>query len=94
MTKMGPSGRFTTVIGRLVAVALIVTSGLALPALTAPDTFAVESETSYGAIDLFVQEGSIVAPGQEATVRVTLRALEDDTASTALGRSPIRVHRL
>ncbi len=76
MTKMGPSGRFTTVMGRLVTATLIVTSGLALPALTSSDTFAVESESSNGAIDLFVQEGSIVAPGQEATVRVTLRALE------------------
>jgi hypothetical protein len=31
---------------------------------------------------------------EQTAVTVTLRALEDDAASTALGRSPIRVHRV
>lgn len=63
-------------IGRLLVSAVIATSGLALPLASPSPASAVESVNQSGSIDLFVQEGAIVQPGQQATVRVTLRALE------------------
>lgn len=55
---------------------LLVTVGLVAlaPGPAAPEAAAVESSSADGTIDLFVQEGSIVQPGQVITVRVTLRA--------------------
>ena len=55
---------------------LLVTSALGFTLLTAPAQAAAPASTSAGTLDLFVQEGSIVQPGQLVTVRVTIRAQE------------------
>lgn len=48
--------------------------GLTFPPNT--DASAAPASSSLGTIDLFVQEGSIAAPGQTKTIRVTIRAQE------------------
>ena len=55
---------------------LLVTSALGFTLLSAPAQAAAPASTSAGTLDLFVQEGSIVQPGQLVTVRVTIRAQE------------------
>ena len=55
---------------------LLVTSALGFTLLSAPAQAAAPASTSAGTLDLFVQEGSIVQPGQIVTVRVTIRAQE------------------
>ena len=55
---------------------LLVTSALGFTLLSAPAQAAAPASTSTGTLDLFVQEGSIVQPGQPVTVRVTIRAQE------------------
>lgn len=53
-------------------------AGFALfaPASLPSPAHATNTANESGAIDLFVQGGSVLAPGQTATVRVSLRALE------------------
>ena len=55
---------------------LLVASALGFTLLSAPVHAAAPASTSEGTLDLFVQEGSIVQPGQPITVRVTIRAQE------------------
>ena len=55
---------------------LLITSALGVTLLAAPANAAAPASTSAGTLDLFVQEGSIVQPGQLVTVRVTIRAQE------------------
>ena len=61
-------GRVLLVLSLLLALAIPSGPGVALAA--APPS------SDQGTIDLFIQEGSIVQPGQVVTVRVTLRAAE------------------
>jgi len=62
--------------GRLLLAALFLTPAVVLPSSSDTPAYAADTANSNGAIDLFVQGGSVLAPGQPATVRVTLRALE------------------
>lgn len=55
---------------------LLVASTLGFTLLSAPADAAAPASTSAGTLDLFVQEGTIVQPGQLVTVRVTIRAQE------------------
>jgi len=62
--------------GRLLLAALFLTPAVVLPSSLDTPAHAADTANANGAIDLFVQGGSVLAPGQAATVRVTLRALE------------------
>ena len=62
--------------GRLLLAAFLAVPALTLPGFLGSPAHATDTATSSGAIDLFVQGGSVLTPGQTATVRVTLRALE------------------
>jgi hypothetical protein len=62
--------------GRLLLAAFLAVPALILPGFLDTPAHATDTANSNGAIDLFVQGGSVLTPGQTATVRVTLRALE------------------
>jgi len=53
-----------------------VLSAVSLGGLSAPAFAATPPSSADGTIDLFVQEGAVVQPGQVVTIRVTLRAAE------------------
>lgn len=75
MTNFRPPRKTRWARGR-VLLALALLGSLALPALPVDAQAAAPATSDRGTIDLFVQEGSIVEPGQVVTVRVTLRAAE------------------
>jgi|TARA_E500000178_G_scaffold353330_2_gene418938 hypothetical protein len=55
---------------------LLLASTLALTVSAVPAEAAAPASTSAGTLDVFIQEGAIVQPGQTVTVRVTIRAQE------------------
>lgn len=59
-----------------VLLAYLVLSAVSLGGLSAPAFAATPPSSADGTIDLFVQEGAVVQPGQVVTIRVTLRAAE------------------
>ncbi len=61
---------------RLLLASLFAGFVLFAPASLPSPAHATDTANENGAIDLFVQGGSMLAPGQTATVRVSLRALE------------------
>ena len=61
--------------GRVLLVAILL-GALATPGTTGIAQAAAPPSSDDGTVDLFVQDGSVVEPGQVVTVRVTLRAAE------------------
>ncbi len=75
MTNFRPPRKTRWARGR-VLLALALLTSLVLPGLSSTAVASAPSSSDQGTIDLFLQEGSIVEPGQVVTVRVTLRAAE------------------
>ncbi len=73
MSGLGPT-REVKKAAVVACLASLLGAGLLASSDRTPSHAAVEASSSGGIIDLFVQEGSIVAPGEEKVVRVTLRA--------------------
>lgn len=61
--------------GRVLLVAILL-GALGIAGPTSIAQAAAPPSSSDGTIDLFIQEGSVVQPGQVVTIRVTLRAAE------------------
>ena len=68
--------RAVTHTARLLLASLLAGFALFAPASLPSPAHATDTANENGAIDLYVQGGSVLAPGQTATVRVSLRALE------------------